>query len=335
MTAEAFRCYLVTKSGKDRIEAGIEERPLYDLPSGEVLIRVAFSSLNYKDAMASTGHPGVVKNFPHVPGIDASGTVAEDTSGRFNEGDPVLVSGYGLGADRWGGWSEYIRVPADWAVPLPDGLSLEEAMIYGTAGFTAALSVRSLREHGITPEAGEVLVSGATGGVGVMAIKLLAKLGYTVVAVSGKQDKYGWLEQLGASRVVGRDEVRDASSRPLLSARWAAAVDTVGGDTLATILRGTRPGGCVTACGLVGGTDLSLTVYPFILRGIVLAGIDSAWCPRDRRIDTWNKLARDWKLDGLQALSNNIGLADVDAHVQEILSGRMAGRTVISVGSAT
>lgn len=331
MNSESFDCYLVRKLGKDKIEASVEKKTPVDLPDGEVLIRVSYSSLNYKDALAATGNPGVAKTFPHVPGIDAAGTVAESRSPDFSPGQQVLVTGYELGAGQWGGWSQLARVPAEWVVPLPDGLTLKEAMILGTAGFTAGMSVEALGRHDIAPDRGEVVVTGATGGVGTLAVKILAKLGYTVVAVSGKAEKHGWLKEQGAARVIGRDEVDDASTRPLLKAQWAGAVDTVGGNMLATILRSTNLGGCVTACGLVGGIDLPLTVFPFILRGVTLSGIDSAWYPRERRIALWNKLAGGWKPDGLEAIAHSIDFSQLDGHVQQILEGKMIGRTIVEV----
>lgn len=329
MTSESFRCYLVKKTGKEDVQAGIEQRPLFELPADDVLIRVQFSSLNYKDALAADGRPGVVRKFPHVPGIDAVGTVVEDCSGEFDRDDQVIVTGYELGAGHWGGWAEYVRVPAEWVVPLPDGLTPEESMVYGTAGFTAALCVESLQQHGVNPDSGEVVVTGATGGVGVIAVKLLSQLGYSVVAVTGKQEKHQWLSQHGAARVIGRDEVNDTSGKPLLNTHWAGAVDTVGGNTLTTLLRATNIGGCVAACGLVAGTDLPLTVFPFILRGITLAGIDSAWRLRKQRIDVWEKLADEWKLTDLDEISTKIGLSQVDEYVQQMLSGRLTGRIVV------
>ena len=331
MSADSFTCYLVRKVGKDKVEASLEKKTKADLPAGEVLIRVAYSSLNYKDGLGATGHPGVAKQFPHVPGVDAGGTVVESRAAEFSQGQAVLVTGYEMGAGQWGGWSEYVRVPAAWVVPLPSGLSLRESMIYGTAGFTAALSVDALETHGITPERGEVLVSGATGGVGIVAVKLLALLGYRVVAVSGKTEKHAWLKQHGATDVIGREDADDSTSRPLLSARWAGAVDTVGGSMLATTIRSSQIGGCVTACGLVGGADLPLTVYPFILRGVTLSGIDSAWCPRARRIAIWNKLGGAWKLPDLEELATSVTLGSVGEAVQRILEGKVAGRTLVEV----
>jgi putative YhdH/YhfP family quinone oxidoreductase len=288
------------------------------------------SSLNYKDAMAATGHPGIVKSFPHVPGIDAAGTIVYTESPHWNVGQPVIMTGYQQGADRWGGWAEYVRVPGEWVVPLPDGLSLREAMILGTAGFTAAQCVWSLRHHAITPESGPVVVTGATGGVGVLSLMLLAKLGYQVTAVSGKTEKYEWLRSLGAAEVVGREAVHDDSDRALLRSRWAGAVDTVGGATLTTLIRSLQHRGSVAACGLVGGHELPLTVYPFILRGVTLDGIDSAMCPYERRLEIWSKLAGDWKLDNLEQLATDVNIAGVGAKVREMLAGKITGRVVVS-----
>ena len=326
---ESFTCYLVKKAGKDAIEAGVERRPMLELPAGEVLIRVEYSSLNYKDALAATGHPGVVRHFPHVPGIDAAGTVAASDVKEFAAGQKVLVTSYELGSGRWGGWAEYVRVPADWVVPLPESLTSKDAMIYGTAGFTAAQCVLALKEHNVTPGKGEVVVTGATGGVGCFAVQFLARQGYRVAAVTGKADQRDWLLSLGAARVIGRSEVNDNSEKPLLKGQWAGAVDTVGGNTLATVLRGTDRSGCVAACGLAGGSDLPMTVYPFILRGVTLAGIDSAWCPRNRRLEIWNLLAGDWKPVNLESLASKVPLLGLDEKIGAMLQGGHAGRTIV------
>jgi acrylyl-CoA reductase (NADPH) len=326
-----FTCYLVEKDSHDQIKSGLSRRNLSELPEGEVLIKVAYSSLNYKDALAATGRPGVARKFPHIPGIDAAGEVAETSSPVFQKGQKVLVTGYDLGAGRWGGWAEYVRVPAEWVIPLPHGLSLVAAMQLGTAGFTAALSVDAIKRHEITPQSGEVVVTGATGGVGCLAVSMLAKLGYTVVAVTGKADRHDWLKELGAARVIGRGEVDVKGGNPLLKSLWAGAVDTVGGNVLATLLRSTHIAGCVTACGLVGGPELPTTVFPFILRGVTLCGIDSGWTRRERRLELWRLMAGDWKPDRLAEVSTEIDLKDVDAPVQRILAGEIAGRTVVRV----
>jgi putative YhdH/YhfP family quinone oxidoreductase len=294
-----------------------------------VLIRVQASSLNYKDAMAAKGHPGIVRHFPHVPGIDAAGVVEQSDSPKFRPGQEVLCTGYELGSERWGGWAEFVRVPADWVVPLPAGLTVDEAMVIGTAGFTAAQCVFSLEEHGVTPQKGPVVVSGATGGVGSIAIMLLARMGYQITAVSGKPDRHDWLRSLGVSEIISREEAVDDSDRPLLKARWAGGIDTVGGPTLSTMIRSLAHRGCVAACGLVGGAELSLTVYPFILRGATLDGIDSAHCPYDRRLQIWQRLAGEWKLGDVPDFVTEIGLDDVNDIVTKMMRGETAGRILV------
>lgn len=331
MLPETFRCYLVKKTGKDQIKAAVERRPLVELPAGDVLIEVAYSSVNFKDAMAAKGHPGVARTFPHVPGIDAVGTVVQSAASEVKVGEQVLLTSYELGVERWGGWSEFVRVPAEWVVPLPQGMSLTDSMTLGTAGLTAGLCIRALQRHDVNPDSGEVLVTGATGGVGSLAVMLLAKVGYTVVAVSGKAERREWLQQLGASRVVGREEVLDASKRPLLSAQWAGVVDTVGGSMLASLLRAMKNEGCIAACGVAGGADVNTSVYPFILRGVTLRGIDSAWCSMPRRREVWELLAGDWKLDALEAIRHTIGLDELADNAPQLLAGSHVGRTVVDV----
>ena len=309
-----FACYRVDKDSSGRVEASVARLPAEALPAGDVLIEVAWSSLNYKDALSSQGHPGVTRKFPHVPGIDLAGRVLESSASEYRAGDEVLVTGYELGMNHWGGFAALARVPAAWLVPLPAGLSLRESMIFGTAGFTAALSVDALQEHGITPDRGEVLVTGASGGVGCLAVAILAHLGYRVVAVTGKAEANELLVgRLGATRTIAREEANDSSSKPLLATRWAGAIDTVGGNMLATVLRSTDRHGCVAACGLVGGAELSLTVYPFILRGVTLAGIDSAECPREKRLAMWSNLAGPWKPDGFEAVVQEVTLDGLSA----------------------
>jgi acrylyl-CoA reductase (NADPH) len=332
---QPFACYMVRKGADGRVSAGVESIRIADLPSDEVLVRVAYSSLNYKDALGSQGHPGVVRSFPHVPGIDCAGTVVESASPDYRPDDAVLITGYELGAGHWGGFAEFVRVPADWIVPLPHGLSAREAMIYGTAGFTAAQCVNAIVERGIQPERGPVVVTGATGGVGCIAVAILAKLGFDVAAVTGKPDQHDWLRMRGAKTMLSRNEVDDASDRPLLTARWAAAVDTVGGRPLATIVRSVDHRGCVAACGLVAGADVNLTVYPFILRGVALAGIDSAKCPRPERLEMWRKLAGEWRVEQLNKIAHEISLDELSGRVQEILSGRVVGRTLVVPTAST
>lgn len=311
-----------------RSEAGLDFR----IPTEGVLVRVEFSALNYKDALAATLHPGVARRNPLVPGIDAVGVVQDSGDERFDVGDRVLIANARFGTSEHGGWSEIVQVPGDWVYTIPDHFSSLDAVTWGTAGFTAAQSIQKILDAGIRPVEGPVVVSGATGGVGIFAVKLLAKLGYQVVASTGKMAQRDWLVQQGAAEVIARDRLSDDSSTPLLKGQWAAAVDTVGGTTLATILRSTKPHACVTACGLVAGHELPLTVYPFILRGVTLAGIDSAGITRDQRQQLWDKISTDWTLDGMDQVRTMIGMTDIAPAVEKILAGGVTGRTVIQIG---
>jgi putative YhdH/YhfP family quinone oxidoreductase len=331
MPQETFRALVVRETGKNRFSRSIEERTTTELPKGDVLIRVRYSSLNYKDALSASGNRGVTRAYPHTPGIDAAGEVEESASPDFKPGEQVLVTGYDLGMNTAGGFGQYIRVPAGWVVRLPAGLTLKESMVYGTAGFTASLSVAELEEGGVTPESGDVLVTGATGGVGSMAVAILAKIGYSVVALSGKADASEYLKKLGAAAVLSREEGLDDSPRPLLKGRWAGVVDTVGGQYLATALKATRQGAVVTCCGLVASPSLETTVFPFILRGARLIGIDSASCPYPRRLETWQKISGPWKLDNLDVMASEITLEDLEGQIEQMLQGKSTGRKIVRV----
>ncbi len=331
MSSQTMNCFLVEKSESNDVRTRLTAVAIPDLNDGDVLIKVKYSSLNYKDAMAATGHPGIVRNFPHVPGVDAVGVVLESRDSRFSVGDEVLATGHELGVERWGGWSSHLVAPADWLVPLPGELTLEESMTIGTAGFTAAQCVQALLKHGCKAEDGPVIVSGATGGVGSLSVMLLANLGFDVLAVTGKPDRHDWLKQFGASEVVGRDALAGNEKRPLLKGEFAAGIDTVGGQVLATMLKKIQHRGCVACCGVVGGGEISTTVYPFILRGIALYGIDSAWCPDDARAEIWTKLATDWKLDDLLETKVDLSLTTVNEAVEQILAGKFSGRGVIQI----
>jgi acrylyl-CoA reductase (NADPH) len=326
---DTFFNALVVREADGSFTRQIERRSLADLLPGEILVRVHYSSLNYKDALSATGNKGVTRSYPHTPGIDAAGVVEASEGAEFYPGDEVIVTSYDLGMNTPGGWSQYIRVPVAWVVPLPEGLTLRESMIYGTAGFTAALSVHALQKHGVTPDQGEILVTGATGGVGSLAVGILAQAGYHVVAATGKPDAELFLRELGAADVMSRDQVLDTSPRPLLKGRWACVVDTVGGEYLATALKSTQYGGAVTCCGLVASADLSTTVYPFILRGISLLGVDSQNCPLDLRRQIWHKLTADWKLPNLDHLATERTLADLEPEIERILTGKQRGRIVV------
>ncbi|MGI9456613.1 MAG: YhdH/YhfP family quinone oxidoreductase [Aeoliella sp.] len=327
--AEEFPALRVEKLADGTTTAVFGVAKLDELPPGNVIIEVAYSSLNYKDALACRGHPGVVRTFPHVPGIDAAGLIVQSAVAKFSVGQAVLVTGYGLGSDVWGGFARYVRVPSEWVVPMPDGLDVRSAMTLGTAGFTAAQCVSAIVERQITPDDGEVVVTGATGGVGIWSVAILAKLGYQVTAISGKPEQAELLREVGASRVEGRELVSDDSVRPLLPAKWAAAIDTVGGAPLATILRSTKHRGCVAACGLVAGVELPLTVHPFILRGVTLAGIDSAKCPYDARLEVWRKLAGEWRVDLPASCVTETSLENAPQRVDAMLDGKLVGRTLV------
>ena len=331
MDEKSFKAMVVEEAGDKTFTRRIATRSTADLPAGEVLIKVSYSSLNYKDALSATGNRGVTKNYPHTPGIDAAGVVEACATDAFQPGQAVLVTGYDLGMNTPGGFGGYIRVPAAWVVPLPAQLSLKESMIYGTAGFTAALSVLRLADHGIDPERGEILVTGATGGVGSLAVAILAKAGYQVVAATGKAERAAFLSDLGAAEVIPRQAVQDASGRPLLSGRWAGVVDTVGGDILATALKSTQYGASVACCGLVASPQLSTTVFPFILRAVNLLGIDSANCDRATRLKLWSRLADEWKPAQLETLCTERSLDELGPEIDRILQGQQVGRVVVNL----
>lgn len=314
----------------DGFERGVVRRSVTDLPDGEVLIDVRYSSLNYKDALSATGNPGVTRNFPHTPGIDASGVVIESSAPAFAPGQSVVVIGFDLGMGTAGGFAERIRVPAGWVVALPDGLTLRSAMVLGTAGFTAALCVDKLLAAGLAPEQGPVLVTGATGGVGSVAVHLLATLGYEVVAASGKAEQHAYLQALGATSIVDRDGARFGVDKPMLKETYAGVVDTVGGDTLVTGLKTLRYGGSLAACGLVESPAINATVLPFILRHVNLLGIDSVQLPLAEKERIWGRLAGEWALD-LEQTVTELQLDDLDAAIDRILGGNMVGRGLVMV----
>ncbi|WP_339255836.1 acryloyl-CoA reductase [Paenibacillus sp. FSL P2-0136] len=310
----------------------VEVRPvtLEGLPAGEVLIKVAYSSVNYKDGLASIPNGNIVRNYPFIPGIDLSGTVVSSKDSRFREGQSVIATSYGIGVSHFGGFSEYARIPADWVIELPEGLTLREAMIYGTAGFTAALSVQALEAQGMTPDQGKVLVTGATGGVGGAATAILAKLGYQVTASTGRTDEAGYLQALGAAEVISREEVAGTAVKPLDKQLWQAAVDSVGGAPLAAVLSKIAYGGAVAASGLTAGTAVPTTVLPFILRGVSLLGIDSVACPMEKRAKLWQRMAGDMKPEVLDTLvDREISLTELPAALQDILQSGTRGRVLV------
>jgi putative YhdH/YhfP family quinone oxidoreductase len=322
---------LVSEIEEKNFERRIIDRRIKDLPEGDILINVKYSSLNYKDALSAIGNRGVTRNYPHTPGIDASGIVMESNNNYYKVGDKVIVTGFDLGMNTWGGFGEYIRVPAEWVLKLPKNLSLRESMIYGTAGFTAALSVYKIVNSGIKPDDGDILVTGATGGVGSIAISILSKIGYDVIAATGKTHEREMLLGVGAKDIIHRKEIDDDSGKALLRGRWASVIDTVGGNMLATAIKSTNYGGCVTCCGNVAAHEFLTSVYPFILRGVTLFGIDSVRCPMDIRLKIWKKLSSDWKISDLNDNVDEVSLEGLGKKIDLILEGKHKGRTIVNL----
>lgn len=326
---DAFRAYRVFEED-GRIGGRLVEARLDELGAGEVVARVAYSGVNYKDALAATGAGRIMRRFPLVGGVDVSGTVVASSDARFAAGDAVLVTGYGLGESHDGGFADYVRVPADWVVPLPEGLGLRDAMAIGTAGFTAALSVVEMERNGLRPPAGPIVVTGATGGVGSLAVQCLAAAGYGVTAVTRKDDAHAFLREQGAAEVLPAAGLA-MGKRPLEKALWAGAVDPVGGDTLAWLTRTMQRGACIASSGLTGGIELHTTVMPFILRGVKLLGIDSAQCPMDVRRNVWSRLASDLKPAHLAAATRTITLEELPEAFATLLRGGARGRYVVRI----
>ncbi|MCM3167111.1 NADPH:quinone oxidoreductase family protein [Peribacillus frigoritolerans] len=323
---------LVVNKQDDQFTVNIQQLSLDDLPQGEVLIRVHYSGVNYKDSLAAIPNGNIVSSYPIVPGIDMAGVVVSSEDSRFKEGDEVIATSYGIGVSQSGGYSQFARVPAEWIVPLPDGLTMKEAMIIGTAGFTAALSVLRLEENNLTPEQGSVLVTGATGGVGSFAVSILSKLGYSVEASTGKESEHGYLKAIGASTIVSREDVYDGKLRALGKQKWSGAIDPVGGEPLASVLSQIKYGGAVAVSGLTAGTSLPATVFPFILRGVNLLGIDSVNCPMDTRLKVWHRLATDFKLEDLEQLvQQEITLKELPDVLPTLLKGEARGRTIVKL----
>jgi len=325
-TFKAFR--VEEKDGN--FVGSIKEVAFNTLNDNEILVKVHFSSLNYKDALSASGNKGVTRNYPHTPGIDAVGTIVKSNSNLLAIGEKVIVTSYDLGMNTDGGFAEYIQVPSEWAVKLPEKMTMKEAMIYGTAGLTAGISVLRLTEL-IKPEDGKIAVSGATGGVGALSIAILNKLGYTVVAITGKETEGDYLMNMGAKEILLRSEIENLDKRPLLKPLFAGAIDTVGGVILENIIKSTDSIGVVTCCGNVASPKLDLTVFPFILRGVTLIGIDSQNYPMKYRKIVWNKLAQEWKLEQLYDTCNEIKLEDVQNKIELMLQGKLKGRTVLTL----
>lgn len=329
--SSTFRAYYVNKT-ETEFSSGLKDISLDDLSPGEVLIKVAYTGVNYKDGLASIPDGRIIRKYPLVAGIDLSGTVVESSDARFKPGDEVLVTSYDLGVSHTGGFSEYARVKADWIVPLPDGLTLKEAMALGTAGYTAALAIHQIERMGVKPANGPVLVTGATGGVGSMAISILKALGYTVAASTGKETEHDYLRALGADEIVSRQETSAESSRPLDRERWAGAIDNVGGSTMAYLLRTIKYGGSIASIGNTGGPNFSTTVFPFILRAANLLGIESAYCPMELRRRLWQHLATDYKPAHLMdMIAHEIPFDELPQALATILKGGVRGRTIVKI----
>ncbi|WP_312505723.1 acryloyl-CoA reductase [Lysinibacillus sp.] len=330
MTVENFQALVVNKDHDFTVK--VNNLTFEDLPQGEVLIKVSYSCINYKDSLASIPDGKIVTSYPFVPGIDLAGVVVSSEDPRFNEGDEVIATSYEIGVSHFGGFSEYARIPAKWIVPLPKGLSLKEAMVIGTAGFTAALSIQKLEDNAIHPEKGKILVTGATGGVGSFAVAILSTLGYQVEASTGKEDEHDYLHKLGATTIVNREEVFDGKIRALGKQKWAAAVDSVGGEPLASLLSQIQYGGAVASSGLTAGTQLPTSVFPFILRGVNLLGIDSVYCPMDIRLKIWDRLATDFKPANIaNFIQREVTLQQLPDVLPVLLKGQARGRFLVTM----
>lgn len=327
----AFKAFVVEEKDGAYVRE-IKMRTIGDLPEGDVLIKVHYSALNYKDALSASGNKGVTRNYPHTPGVDAVGIVVASNSETFKPDDRVIVTSYDLGMNTDGGFGEYIRVPKEWVVKLPTDLDMKEAMIIGTAGLTAGMSILRLSQL-IKPEDGKIVVSGATGGVGALSVSILSKLGYSVVAITGKEGESDYLHNLGAKEILLRSEIENFDKKPLLRPLFAGAVDTVGGVILENIIKATQPMGVVTSCGNVASPKLELTVFPFILRGVTLIGIDSQDYPMTYREQVWKKLSKDWKPETLADTCTEITLKELDEKIDLMLAGKLKGRTVVNMGA--
>lgn len=331
MNMKTFKAFRVSEDKNGKFVRNIVERNIEDLPEGDVLVKIYYAALNYKDALSFSGNKGVTRKYPHTPGIDGAGVVVESATATFNAGDKVLVTSYDLGMNTDGAFAEYIRVPAEWVVSLPDGLNLKESMIIGTAGLTAGIGLYKMEKMGQNPKQGSIVVSGASGGVGSMAVGVLAKAGYKVIASTGKKDITDYLKNLGATDVVDREFINDDSSRPLMKPKWAGAIDTVGGSTLSTLIKGCNREGNVAACGLVSSPVLSTTVFPFILNGVNLLGLDSATFPMDDRKEVWNKLASSWKIPNMDSLATICKFEELEPYIDAMLKGESKGRVVVEI----
>ena len=325
-----FKAFWVEKD-EQGVRHEVVTRRTDELPEDEILVEVLYSSVNYKDAMSATGVPGVTREYPHQPGIDAAGIIRESTDPNLPLGEEVIVIGFDLGMNTPGGFGQFIRVPSDWVVPLPAGLSLRESMILGTAGLTAALCMEKLEWMNAQPQDGPVLVTGATGGVGSVAVSLLASLGFEVVAMTGKEAQHDYLKALGASEIVSREALGEVSARPMLKPAFAHAIDTVGGDILTNVVKSLQPQGSVAICGLVASANFDVSVLPFILRGVNVLGVDSVELPLEDKARNWQRLAEEWRLPTLDQMTLEIGLEEISETVDSLMSGSVVGRTLVKL----
>ena len=325
---QEFKALVVRQIDNKNYTKDIEKRTTDNLPDGDVLIRVHYSSLNYKDGLSCNGNRGVTRHYPHTPGIDAAGIIEYSSSSNFNPGDSVVVISYDLGQNTPGGFGQFIRVPSSWVMPLTKGISLYESMIYGTAGFTAGLAIDKLQRQGISPENGPIVVTGATGGVGSISIALLSRLGYSVTASSGKKDASIFLKRLGASKVIDRKILSNKSGFNLLKEEWAGAIDSVGGNTLATLLKSCKQNGVVVSIGLVESSDLNITVFPFILRGVSLLGLSASETTMEGRKKIWEKLSNEWMPENIDDLATSCNLENLGYEIDKIIAGDQIGRTL-------
>ena len=326
-----MKAFLVEKTNDKEFISDIKQVSIPKCAENEIVIKVTYSSLNYKDALSSIGNPEVTRNFPHITGIDVAGTVYESTSNIFKMGERVLVTGYDMGMNTHGGHAQFVKVPASWVARIPDSISDKEIMTFGTAGLTAALSINELIANGVKPENGPVLVTGATGGVGSIAVSILSKIGFNVVAISGKKEKIDYLKRIGASEVILRDTFNEESKKPIMNEKYIAVVDTVGGEILANALKYIKYDGVATCCGLTSSHELNTNVFPFILRGIRLIGIDSVECKLEKKQAAWEKLASKWKINTLDSITNEITLYEIKDAYKLLLSGKAVGRYVVKI----
>ncbi|MCP5072247.1 MAG: oxidoreductase [Rhodobacteraceae bacterium] len=327
----SFNALVVNKDEEGKTSAAVQQLTLGDLPEAEVTVAVDYSTVNYKDGLCIGPGGGLVRNYPHIPGIDLAGTVESSDDARYKPGDKVVLTGWRVGEAHWGGYSQKARVKADWLVPLPDGLTTRQAMAVGTAGFTAMLAVMALEDHGLVPGNGPVLVTGAAGGVGSVATAILANRGYEVAGVTGRPETADYLKSLGATQIVAREEINETTKRPLEAETWAGCVDAVGGPMLARVLGQMKYGASVSAVGLAGGAGLPATVIPFLLRGVNLLGIDSVMQPYDNRVRAWKRIASDLPMDKLEAMMHPATLGDLPGLGRDILKGQIKGRVVVDV----